>query len=113
MKLSTFLPLSILLLALSPMATATQWEFFHPELVVNFGCSVKPTDIHFVGSNLNASYYEAQAFAHRKNGSEEDDWSFDLAQYPLTTKGRDKAIDACKHWTTEAERRIKKAKGIK
>lgn len=110
-KSLAFFKLLILIALLTTPLLADQWEFFFAESVIKYGCRVQLASIQIAGSPEKHDMWTAEAFAERDHEDIGRTWSYTVAEYPNTVKGRHKALAACSKWQDEAERRVNKAHG--
>lgn len=95
------------LLLLTPMGLcANAWEYFHPELITAFSCSVSEVQMMVNGSPHSDAVWEAQAKAKRKG---EEDWAMTVGIFPLTLKGRHEGEKACSRWMDQASELVRKS----
>lgn len=86
--------------------TAADTKPPRPHDIIRFGCSVAPSTSTLYGSFRTEQYYAASAWASYATGP---DFNLLLSQYPLTSKGRTKALHDCDKWMQSVEKAMKQA----
>ena len=93
-------------------AWADKWEYFFPEAVTKYSCSVTPA-VMMNGRDANESHNAYVAEAKAERSANLGTWSMTISEQPETPAGRRKALKACAAWMDEAERRVKAAAPIR
>lgn len=107
--------IAIILAFFCSAARADVWEFFYPEFVTSLSYKVEAISYQLAGSQERQSFYVCEVSAERKGayGDVAEHWGHELSKRPETISGRRQATRDCEKWMEEAEKRIKKAKGLK
>lgn len=92
-------------------AHADQWDSFHPEVVTKMTCRAEPITEVLHGAKSSRSCFSAEAKAERSD-KELGNWEMSLGCFE-GPHGARKAAETCGKWIDEADKRIRKAKGLK
>lgn len=95
------------LLTTGTFCFADVWTFFHPESVIDYGCTTALVSQAAYGEHRAIDVWIASAHAKRKDMG---NWETTVGVFPNSKKGRHSAEKACSQWMDKASEKVKQAK---